>query len=141
MLRDYENINEAAQRARAARGFGPKQPSVIELQKAKAAFKARLGSNPVSACGPGATRRRRGGGAQEASVQPSQTAREGSVMRACVNVWLDGPSGPARSPKRTSRGAEWPVAAPRPRAPALRFISEAARSDNSPARTPGIQLA
>ena len=49
MLRDYENNQRRHNEARAARGLGPKQPSVIELQKAKAAFKARLGSNPVSA--------------------------------------------------------------------------------------------
>ena len=49
MLRDYGNNQRRHNEARAARGLGPKQPSVIELQKAKAAFKARLGSNPVSA--------------------------------------------------------------------------------------------
>ena len=49
MLRDYENNQRRHNEARAARGLGPKQPSVIELQKAKAAFKARRGANPVSA--------------------------------------------------------------------------------------------
>ena len=58
---------EAAQRRPPGRArLGPKQPSVIELQKAKAAFKARLGSNPLSAkvAGSGrATQRKRRGGA------------------------------------------------------------------------------
>ena len=38
MLRDYENNQRRHNEARAARGLGPKQPSVIELQKAKAAL-------------------------------------------------------------------------------------------------------
>lgn len=49
LLRDYHRKVKRDTETRAARGLGPRQPSVIAVQKAKAAFKARLGSNPISA--------------------------------------------------------------------------------------------
>jgi hypothetical protein len=49
LLRDYHRKVKRDTETRAARGLGPRQLSVIAVQKAKAAFKARLGSNPVSA--------------------------------------------------------------------------------------------